>query len=120
MIFFKAIKREKWLKALLKKRGEETMKIPKIKDSKTGKYITKKIEEGREKISSICEKPCPCHYFTGQHFVAKDCDLDENGHCVLCGQRFDEEGEPISIRAALNKTINKCLLNHLFFCPKTE
>lgn len=120
MIFFKAIKREKWLNSSLNKSGEETMTIPKIRDSKTGKYLAKKIEEGKTKISNLRKKPCPCHYFTGDHFVKKDCDLDENGHCALCGQRFDADGEPINVRTTLNKTVDKYLYEHLFFCPKAE
>lgn len=96
------------------------MKIPRIKDSKTGKYLKKKIEEGKEKISSIREKPCPCHYFTGQHFVAKDCDLDENGRCAACGQRFNAEGEPITIKAFFRKTIHKHAFEISFFSLKTE
>ncbi len=96
------------------------MKIPKVKDSKAGKYLAEKLEEGKKKISNLHNGPCPCHYFTGDHFVKKDCDLNKKGHCALCGQRFDAEGEPITVKTVLNKTAKKYLYDHLFFCPKAE
>ncbi len=95
------------------------MEKPKSKFSKTEKYFSK-LKKRKIKIPKIRKDPCPYHYFTGDHFVKKDCDLDKKGCCALCGQRFDSDGEPITIKTVLSKTARKYLYEKIFFCPKAE
>ena len=60
---------------------------------------------------------CPFHYFNGEHFVAEDSDLDENGNCASCGQKFDHNGNPFKNKIQLDQT-GGYLYEKILFCPR--